>query len=81
MDIEAVEVEQRDDLAAHYFYDYQEERLERIERIRNSRILERREKERKIKSSIKYKFESLPKEDQWAVIGGITCLIILITLG
>ena len=74
-------MEQRDDLAAHYFYDYQEERLERIEQIRNSRILERREKERKIKSSIKYKFESLPKEDQWALIGGGVSFIVLIILG
>ena len=74
-------MEQRDDFAAHYYYDYQEERLERIEKIRNSKILKRLEREKRIKNSIKYKFESLPKEDQWAVIGGITCLIILIMLG
>ena len=40
----------------------QEERKEKMERIRFNKIMKRREEERKIKSSLKYKFQSLPKE-------------------
>ena len=76
----AVEEEQRD-FAAHYYYEYQEEREERMEEIRIKKIQDRLERQRQLESTLKYKFQSMPKEDQWALIGGGVSIIVLIMLG
>jgi len=75
----AVEEEQRD-FAAHYYYEYQEEREERMEEIRIKKIQDRLERQRQLESTLKYKFQSMPKEDQWALIGGGVSIIVLIML-
>ena len=76
-----MEVEQRDDFDAHYYYDYHEERRERQEQIRLNRILEREERQRELESTLTFKFRSMPMEDQLAMIGGVVSIIVLVILG
>ena len=76
-----MEVEQRDDFEAHYYYDYHEERRERQEQIRLNRILEREERQRELESTLTFKFRSMPMEDQLAMIGGVVSIIVLVILG
>ena len=78
---EAVEVEQRDDFDAHYYYDYHEERRAQQEEIKRQRAYEREERRREIESTLTYKFQSMPMEDQLALIGGVVSIIVLIILG
>lgn len=77
---EAIEVEQRDDFDAHYYYDYHEERRQRQERVRLKRILDREKAQRELESTLQYRFQSMPMEDQLALIGGVVSIIILIIL-
>jgi len=77
---EAVEVEQRDDFDAHYYYDYHEERRAQQEEIKRQRAYEREERRREIESTLTYKFQSMPMEDQLALIGGVVSIIVLIIL-
>ena len=52
-----------------------------MEEIRIKKIQDRLERQRQLESTLKYKFQSMPKEDQWALIGGGVSIIVLIMLG
>ena len=78
---EAVEIEQGDDFDAHYYYDYHEERRAQQEEIKRQRAHEREQRRREIESTLTYKFQSMPMEDQLALIGGVVSIIVLIILG
>lgn len=80
LNVAVEESQSRSDFADHYFYDYQEEREEKIEQIRMKKLQDRLEKRRQLESTLKYKFQAMPKEDQWALIGGGVSFIVLIIL-
>jgi len=77
---EAIEVEQNDEYDAHYYYDYHEERRAQQEQIRRDRAMKREERRRELESTLTFKFQSMPMEDQLALIGGIVSIIVLIIL-
>ena len=78
---EAVEIEQGDDFDAHYYYDYHEERRAQQEEIKRQRAHEREERRREIESTLTYKFQSMPMEDQLALSSAVISKIVLIILG
>jgi len=57
-----------------YYYDY-EFKLEKRQKILNN--LKIKEEERR-KSTISYKFSSMDKQDQWALIGAALCLVVIL---
>ena len=60
----------------HYYYDYEYEIEAKRRRIQEMRKIE----EDKIKSTINYKFKTLDKEDQWALIGAACCIIVVLII-
>ena len=57
-----------------YYYDY-EIQLEQKQKILNN--LKMKEEERR-KSTLSYKFSSMDKQDQWALIGAALCLVVIL---
>ena len=67
-----LEVDQGEgEFPSNYYYDYEFN----LEQQRRKKIEEKIAKEEEQKKTLKYKFNTLEKEDQWSLIGAACCVI------